>query len=159
MKPFLISLFLILSVAHAGQAKRIYSDELCQDERKIAGEFIEAELSGLRWQGTDETPKCLKNLKPNTMNAERIFEGDPALLDPEYLLPKGRKVNYSVKRLPDDLLEVSFSYIGKKMGKDFAVRDKMVLKLNFGRVRDLRGCASYFSEPEHFVMRTQCWNH
>ena len=135
-----------------------FTDEVCEDFHKIASEFIEMELSGLRWQGVKSgDPVCLKKFRPTATSVDRVPASDPALLDPEYLVPENRKVDFTVKRLPDDLLEVMMNYIGKKNKKDVPVRDHFVLKLNFGRARFAKGCASWYSEPEHFVMRSRCW--
>jgi len=128
----------------------VYSDEVCEDFQKIAGEFIDMELAGLRWQGVEGDPSCLTKLKPATAPADRV----PAS---EFIIPENRKVDFSVKRLPNDLLEVVMNYLGKKNKKDIPVKDHFVLKLNFGHQRDLKGCASWYSEPEHFVMRSRCW--
>lgn len=134
-----------------------FTDEVCEDYQKIAQEFIDVELAGFRWQGSDDTPMCLKAAHPQTLNVDRVPAGDPALLDPEFLLPENRKVDFTVKHLPNDLLEIVMNYIGKKNKKDVPVKDQFILKLNYGRVRDLRGCASWYSEPQHFVMRSKCW--
>jgi hypothetical protein len=134
-----------------------YSDETCEDFNTIANEFIAMELAGLRWQGVTGDPECLAKLKPVATSVDRVPASDPALLDPEYLLPENRKVNFIVKRIPNDLLDVVMNYIGKKNKKDYAVNDHFVLKLNFGKTRELRGCASWYSEPDHFVMRSRCW--
>ena len=158
---FFLALFFVCAQAPAAE-KSIssltdYSDEVCEDFQKIAGEFIEMELSGLRWQGTSGDPQCLSKLKIQTASVDRVPANDPSLLDPEFLIPENRKIDFSVKRIPGDLLEVVMNYIGKKNKKDVPVKDLFVLKLNFGHMREKKGCASWYSEPEHFVMRTRCW--
>ncbi len=134
-----------------------YTDELCEDYRKIAQEFIDAELAGIRWQGASSKTACLKKQRLQTMTPDRSPASDPAFLDPEFLLADHRNIDFSVRRLPNDLLEVVMSYIGSKNKKDIPVKDNFVLKLNFGRVREQRGCASYYTEPKSFVMRARCW--
>jgi hypothetical protein len=134
-----------------------YTDEVCENFHKIAEDFIDMELSGLRWQGVSGNPECLSKLKLQTASIDRVPASDPALLDPEFLLPENRKIDLSVKRLPNDLLDVVFNYIGRKLKKDVPVRDHFVLKLNFGHLRAQKGCASWYSEPEHFAMRSRCW--
>ncbi len=155
----LFSLLNLQPQAMAQKPESRYTDELCDDVEKVAQEFIDLELAGQRWQGTIDKPVCLKKAKPLTVGSERVPASDPTLLDPEYLLPDGRKVQFTVKKSADELLEVFLSYIGKKGGKDVPVRDHFTLKRNFGKVRDVRGCASLFLEPEHFVMRSSCWSH
>jgi hypothetical protein len=134
-----------------------YTDDVCDDYQKIAGEFIEMELSGLRWQGVVGIPACLGALKPEATTIDRIPASDPSLLDPEFTLPEGRDVSFSAHRIPNDLIDVVLNYIGQKNKKDVAVKDHFILKINFGKSRDLKGCASWYSEPDHFVMRAQCW--
>ncbi len=133
-----------------------YTDEVCEDYQKIASEFVEMELAGLRWQGS-ESPACLGKVKTEATQVDRVPASDPALLDPEFLIPDNRKVDFSVRRIPNDLLEVVLHYIGKKRGKDQPVKDQFLLKLNYGKSRDLKGCASWYTEPIHFVMRSRCW--
>lgn len=149
-------LHFILSTAHAASEAQ-YTDEMCENFEKIAQEFIDVELAGSRWQGSDGIPSCLANQKVQTFTVDRVPAGDPALLDPEFLLPETRNVSFRVKRLPNDLLDVVLNYIAKKNKKDVAVKDHFVLKLNYGKLREIRGCASWFSEPTHFVMRSKCW--
>ena len=156
---FLLSFLSFQPQTHAQTVESNYTDELCEDDKKIASEFIALELAGQRWQGTIDKPVCLKAVQPVTVGNDRVPASDPALLDPEYLLPEGRNIQFSVKRLPDDLLEVVMNYIAKKKGKDVAVKDHFTLKRNFGKVRDIRGCASFYLEPEHFVMQAKCWSH
>lgn len=149
-------LHFFLTAGHAS-IETPYTDEVCEDFEKIAQEFIDVELAGSRWQGTDGIPSCLANQKVQTFLPDRVPAGDPTLLDPEFLLPETRKISFTVKRLPNDLLEVIMNYIAKKNKKDVAVKDHFVLKLNYGKLRNIRGCASWFSEPTHFVMRSKCW--
>ncbi len=146
-----------LSNSVSARVESDFSDEVCENYQKIAQEFIDIELAGSRWQGTDQPPSCLVAQHPQTMNVDRTPAGDPGLLDPEYLLPDTRKIAFQVKRLPNDLLEVMMSYIAKKNKKDVPVKDRFILKLNYGKVRSLRGCASWYAQPEHFVMRSGCW--
>jgi hypothetical protein len=136
-----------------------YTDEICEDDQKIVKEFIDLELAGQRWQGTEGKPVCLQKAKPQTVGTDRVPASDPSLLDPEFLLPDSREIHYTMKKIPDDLIEVVLNYIGKKHGKDVAVSDHFTLKKNFGKVRDIRGCASFYLEPVHFVMRSSCWSH
>jgi hypothetical protein len=143
--------------AAAPTVSATYSDEVCEDFQRIASEFIEMELSGLRWQGVAGDPSCLKKFKPLATSIDRIPASDPSLLDPEFLIPENRKIDFSVRRIPNDLLEVVMNYIGKKNKKDVPVKDRFVLKLNFGQNRAAKGCASWYSEPDHFVMRSRCW--
>ena len=64
-----------------------------------------------------------------------------------------------IKKDSDDMLNVKISYLGRApAGKeDVQVRDSFRLKLNFGRAREVRGCASVFSPPETFVMKQKCY--
>jgi hypothetical protein len=137
-------------------ASPAYSDDECEDFQKIASEFITMELAGLRWQGA-EAPACLAKLKPEATQVDRVPASDPSLLDPEFLIPDNRKVDFSVRRLPGDLLEVVMHYLGKKNKTDVPVKDQFLLKLNFGKARETRGCASWYTEPLHFAMRSHCW--
>jgi hypothetical protein len=133
----------------------VFSDEVCEDYLQIAKDYVELELLGLRWQGGE--PSCLKSVQVKSLLSERAISiGDPGLLDPELLLPRDRMVSVQVKRVPQDLLEVRFSYIGKKGSQDIPVKDFAILKLNFNRTRDLKGCASLYQAPSHFVMRKGC---
>lgn len=155
-----LSATLVCSNSHAENPRSqvpVYTDEVCEDFQKVVGEFIDMELSGLRWQGVVGDPSCLAKLKPMATSIDRVPASDPALLDPEFLLPENRNISFVVKRLPEDLLDVVMNYIGKKNKKDYPVKDHFVLKLNYGRARDQKGCASWYSEPEHFVMRSRCW--
>ena len=151
---------LVMMISTASQAASVvvetsYSDELCDDLQQIAKDYVELELAGGRWQGGE--PSCLKRLNLKTIPSERMVQAaDPGLLDPEYLLPLKRELDFKVRRLPDDLIEVRYSYLGRKAGKDVPVQDLMLLRLNFGRARDIRGCASPFQPPLHLVMRSGC---
>lgn len=156
---FLSFLFLNPAPSHAIEVTREYTDEICDDDQKIASEFIELELAGQRWQGVIDQTACMKQAKVVTVGVNRIPSSDPSMLDPEYLLKKGREVHFQIKKLPNDLIEVILNYIGSKNGKDVAVTDRFTLQKNYGKARMLRGCASFYSEPEHFVMRAQCWSH
>lgn len=156
---FFSLLFILLGLStQAAEVVRDYSDELCDQDEKIVQEFIDLELAGYRWHGVDETPLCLKKQKPETFTAERVPASSASLLDPEYLLTDTRKIQFKVKRVSGDLLEVVLNYIGRKNGKDFPVKDQFTLKKNYGKSRELRGCASMYIEPDHFVMKSSCWS-
>ena len=136
---------------------KVFDEATCEDYQKIAREFIDVELAGARWQGTLGPTQCLTAQHLQTVKLDRASASDPRLLDPEFLIPENRKVEFSVKRLPNDLLEVVMNYLGKKNQKDIAVKDRFTLKLNYGKVRESKGCASWYVPPEHFVMRSKCW--
>ena len=138
------------------QTVNTYPDEVCEDFQKVAGEFIEMEISGLRWQGIRERPACLSKLKPKATTIDRVPASDPRLKNPEFLLPENRHIDFIARRIPGDLVEVILNYIGKRKQKDVAVKDRFVLKMNFGRSREAKGCASWYAEPDHFVMRSRC---
>jgi hypothetical protein len=160
MKQSLVFIFLFNLIGLPGAARaetQTYPDEVCEDFHALAGEFVEMELAGLRWQGVSGDPVCLSKLKTHATRIDRVPASDPYLLDPEYVLPDGRNVEYVVKRIPNDLLNVVMNYIAKKDKKDIPVKDHFILKLNFGKSREQKGCASWYSEPEHFVMRSRCW--
>ena len=134
-----------------------FDQETCEDYQKIAQEFIDVELAGSRWQGTLGPTRCLMVQQLQAVKVDRAPTSDARLLDPEFLIPENRKVEFSVKRLPNDLLEVVMNYLGKKDQKDIAVKDRFTLKLNYGKVRESKSCASWYVPPEHFVMRSKCW--
>lgn len=135
---------------------REYSDEVCEDFRNVASEFIEMELAGLRWQGVSGSSSCLSRLSPKATTIDRVPASDPFLRNPQFILPENRNVDFNVRRIPGDLLEVVMNYIGKKNKKDVAVKDHFILKMNFGKSREAKGCASWYTEPEHFAMRSRC---
>jgi hypothetical protein len=127
----------------------------CEDLERLGSEFMEYELAGGRWQGGDSA--CLSKLRMKTVRAIKADgPADPALLDPEYLLLKKRKMGIRTRRLPQDLLELRISYLGRKLGKDEQVEDDLTLKLNFGPARTEKGCATLHRPPKHFVMREGC---
>lgn len=127
----------------------------CEDLSRVGSEYMEYELAGGRWQGGDSP--CLTKLKIKTFRARKAQgPADPALLDPDYILPKKRKIEVTTRRLPQDLLEIRITYLGRKHRKDELVHDALTLKLNFGRAREEKGCASLQRPPRHFVMREGC---
>jgi hypothetical protein len=133
----------------------LFSDEDCEDYQKIASEYVELELAGVRWQGGDSP--CLKGLKLTTGLSDRAVPvADPALQSPAYLLPESRQMDIWVRRIPGDRLEVKVHYIGKQGSREKPVRDTAILRLNFGRSREARGCASVFQPLEHLVLRSHC---
>jgi hypothetical protein len=155
-----LSTFLVLAIAFGVSPyalAREYSDEVCEDFRTVASEFIDMELAGLRWQGVSGNPSCLGRLTPKATAIDRVPASDPSLRNPQYILPENRSVDFNVRRIPGDLLEVAMNYIGKKNKKDVTVKDRFILKMNFGKAREAKGCASWYNEPEHFVMRSRCW--
>lgn len=144
----------LFSATSAGGAP-LFTEESCDSISLLGAEFVELELAGARWQGGDSP--CLSSLRLKTMPARKLKQTqDPGLLDPEYLVEGRRKARVKVKRLPDDLVEVTFSYPGTRLGKDAAISDRMVLKLNFGKTREDSGCALIQTPPQHFVMRKSC---
>ena len=129
--------------------------DICKDTHQITQEMIELELSGYRWQGGDSP--CLKQSKFKTMYAFKHKVGDSYLLDPEFILPDARDVRIVSEKLGlNEVMDVKIAYIAKKNGKDVPVEDEFSYILNFGKNRVARGCASIFSDPEHFVMRESC---
>jgi hypothetical protein len=149
-----------LSLKSSEAATSSYTDSICQDQNKIAQEYIDAELAGSRWQGSDEEDvPCLKDFHPKTMKLELTPHGEAYFLNPEYLVSDPKKVTFTLKKLPDDLLEVQLTYQAytPKNKKETTVHDAFTLQLNSGKARTLRGCASFESEPKLFVMRSQCW--
>ena len=131
-----------------------FTHETCKDLQRITQEVIELELSGARWQGG--TSPCLKQSNFKTVFATQQKIGDSYLLDPEYVLSKGRQIRViSEKWLDIGGVEVKFAYIAKKNGKDVPVQDKLVYVMNYGKNRQ-RGCAMVSEEPRHFVMRAEC---
>ena len=155
MKVLWIVLFLCTGAWAAPLVEPLFSDEDCEDYQKIANEYVELELSGSRWQGGDSP--CLKGLKLRTALAERpVPVADSALLQPEFVVPEDRLVEVGVRRIPGDRLEVKVHYIGKRAGKEKTVRDSAILRLNFGRAREVRGCASVFQPLEHLVLKRNC---
>ena len=150
----LLALAYLFSVDPA-RASVLFTEESCDSMFLLGTEFVELELAGARWQGGDSP--CLPSLHLKTMPSRKFKPSqDPGLLDPEYLLEGKRKARVKVKRLPDDLLEVSYSYPGTRLGKDATISDRMVLKLNFGKTREDSGCALIQTPPRHFVMRKSC---
>ena len=150
----LLALAYLFSVDPA-RASVLFTEESCDSMFLLGTEFVELELAGARWQGGDSP--CLSALRLKTMPSRKIKQSqDPGLLDPEYLVEGKRKVRVNVKRLPDDLVEVIYSYPGTRGGKDVPVSDRMVLKLNFGKIRKDSGCALIQTPPRHFVMRKSC---
>jgi len=134
-----------------------FSVEACRDQHAITKEVIELELSGVRWQGGDSS--CLKQSHFEKVVAVKAHVGDPYLLDPELILPKGRDVKILSERWLDiGGVEVKFAYIGKKDGKDVPIEDQIVYIMNYGKNRKARGCATISEEPRHFVMRAECVN-
>jgi hypothetical protein len=156
MKALAALLLLLLPFSRSAPVvEPLYSDEECEDLQRIGSEFVELELSGIRWQGGDSV--CLEALRTRTLSSERpVPVSDPALTHPAFILPEGREPEILVKRISGDRLEVKVSYIGLKNGRDRPVRDTAILRLNFGRARELRGCASVFQPFEHLVLRKAC---
>jgi hypothetical protein len=139
----------------------------CDDLSKVASEFMDLELAGARWQGGGSP--CLPKLKLKLIRPiQATGSADPALLDPDYLLPKTRKLEIKTRRLPQDLLELRISYLGRKFSTaqqgasdlarraDVPVQDALILKLHFGRAREEKGCATLHKAPAHLVMREGC---
>ncbi len=146
------------SLAYAGA---IESDERCDSVQTIAEEYMALELAGYRWQGGDSP--CLSKLKLKTqVSVKSKGAADPLLLDPEFIIPDRRKVDIQAKCLPQDLIEVRVAYLGKKKkpgikgGEDVAVKDRFTLKMNFGRDRIQKSCASILIPPVHLVMKKSC---
>lgn len=123
----------------------------------LSREMIELELSGYRWAGAPEEIRCLKKATFNYVRPIHVKYSDTQMLDPKYLLKKNREVKITKEKWIDDgSVEVEFVYIGTRAGKDVAVNDRLVYTINFGDRRKARGCASFLTEPEHFVMREAC---
>jgi hypothetical protein len=136
-------------------AQEVPTPNPCDDLGRLSAEFMDLELAGSRWQGGE--PRCLSQLKLKLLRRVKLDgPADPALLDPEYVLPKGRKVSIQTRRLPQDLIELKISYLGRRLGKDERVRDELVLKLNFGKAREEKGCVTLHRAPKYFVMREGC---
>jgi hypothetical protein len=150
----LASTVLFLAIA-AQSASLEFTAETCKDLSTITHEVLELELSGARWQGG--VSPCLQQNQFKTIYAVQEKILDSSLLDPEYLLPKGREIRVlSEKWLDIGAVEVRFAYIAQKNGKEAPVQDQLVYKLNYGKNRQARGCAVISEEPRYFVMRKGC---
>ncbi len=156
MKVFWLALLFVSGgVASPVVVESLYSEEECEDIHQIAQDYLELELSGFRWQGGESG--CLKDLKLKTWPARQEAPvADPALRHPEFVIPDDRPVDVSVRRLSGDRLELKVHYIGRKGAKEVTVRDSAILRLHFGKVREVRGCASVYQALDHLVMRKTC---
>jgi hypothetical protein len=133
----------------------IFQSEECEDLDLVAREYLSLERAGIRWQGGD--PKCLAHLRLKTWKKDRVHAApDPALADPDYVLPSNRKMKIKSKRTPDDRIVVSYSFVGKKDGKEGLVQDEFELRMNFGKNRSKQGCATLLRAPRYLVMDAQC---
>jgi hypothetical protein len=152
----ILALILLTSLFTVSRSEAIeFTADSCKDLTAITKEVIELELAGARWQGG--TSPCLQQSRFKTVYAVQEKVGDSYLLDPEYVLAKGREVKViSEKWLDIGAMEIKIAYIGKKNGKDVPVQDGFVYSLNYGKNREKRGCATVSEEPKHFVMRAEC---
>jgi hypothetical protein len=143
---------LVFSTVNAAEP---FQREDCEDLDLLAREYLSLERAGFRWQGGD--PSCLPRLKLKAWKRDRLSSvPDPALADPDYVIPATRKMKFKTKRTPDDRVRVNFSYVGKKAGKQVLVEDEFELLLNFGKVRAQKGCASLLRAPKYLVMDFEC---
>ena len=146
--------FAVLLASDAG-AGQVFQSEECEDLELIAREYLSLERAGLRWQGGE--PLCLSRLKLKTWKKDRgAAVPDPALADPDYVIPSSRKMKIKTKRTPDDRVLVHFSYVAKKTGKEVSVSDEFELRLNFGKARSQKGCATLIRAPRYLVMDGSC---
>ena len=131
------------------------AQSLCEPVSKLASEFLDLELAGARWQGGDSP--CLPKLKLSALKVQKLdLPADPALLEPEVLLPEGRRIEIQPKLLPSDLIAVRYQYIGKKEGKDTPMEDFLILKRNFNQELKKKGCVSLHQSPRYFLMSSRC---
>jgi hypothetical protein len=156
MKVFWLAMLLVSGgVAGPVVVETLFSEEDCEDLQQVAQDYLELELSGSRWQG-GESP-CLGGLKLRTWPVRREAPvADPGARRPEFLVPDDRPVDVGVRRLSEDRIELKVHYIGRKGARDVPVRDAAILRLHFGKVREVRGCASVYQPLEHLVMRRNC---
>jgi hypothetical protein len=125
------------------------------DGSPLSREWIELELSGHRWVGGDS--KCLDPKRFKVIRAHKAKVNDADLLEPKYILKKGRQFKVIQERWIDDFsFEVTYVFIGTKGKTEVSVTEKMVFTLNFGQKREQLGCVSQFTEPAFLTLREDC---
>ncbi len=159
MKVF-AALFLFVSAASWAAEPSRFPADTCSNGSLITKEMVELELSGFRWAGG--ISPCLKQSRFQSIVASKEKVGDKKLLKPEYILPKGREIKIiSQTELRTEEVIVKFAYIGRAPGStkavDVPVTDELSYRRNYGDKRDVEGCASILEEPEHLVLREQCY--
>jgi len=121
----------------------------------ISKEMVEYELSGGRWQGGES--HCLEKNHFKLIQALHQSLGEPELVYPKYILPKGSEVTaVSSKVTGIDLIKVDFSYQLTVSGKLVKIEDSLTYILNIGARRKRLGAASIYTEPKKFAMREEC---
>jgi len=135
-----------------------FSAETCKNQALITREIIELELAGQTWQGGNSP--CLKQENFKTVIAKKEILGDSYLLEPEYILAKGKEIKVVSETLEDSgyfqIVSVKISYTGIKNKKEAEVQDGFSYQINYGKNRS-SGCAMVIEPFKKFVMKEECY--
>jgi hypothetical protein len=128
----------------------------CSDQKKITLEIIEAELSGIRSQASDDLPTCFSKKEFKSIRPVHQISGESHYLKPEFLIPKSAAITVLKETDPLEkrrVIEVRFSYPTVE-GK--VIEDELLYRRISPSRAQRRGCAEILSLPAHFSLRTDC---
>lgn len=128
----------------------------CSDQKKITLEIIEAELSGIRSQASDDLPSCFNKKEFKSIRPVHQASGESHYLKPEFVVPKSAPVTVLKETDPSEkrrVIEVRFSYPTVD-GK--VIEDELLYRRISPSRAQKRGCAEILSLPAHFSLRADC---
>lgn len=128
----------------------------CSDQKRITLEIIEAELSGVRSQASDDLPSCFTKKEFKTIRTVHQPSGESNFLKPEYRVPKTATVKVLSEPDPAEnrrLIEVRFSY---PTIDGRTIQDELLYRRIPASRAQRRGCAEILAIPRHFSLREDC---